>query len=120
MNTEQIKSGVRWVVATFGGMVAGFFAGKGWVSSETVMQILTSETFIGIVASAAALVWGMFTHTQQNAVAVVGKIASDPESPVRGVITENTKEGKELAASIPEGVVAHKGSVEAKAVAGGV
>lgn len=100
MNPEQVKSTLRTLLATFGGMIAGWFGAKGWLTSDQVMAVLTSETFLGIVTSIVVGVWGIFVHTQQNAVAVVGTIAKDPQSPVRAVIMEPTKEGVAIAQAI--------------------
>lgn len=105
MNPEQVKSSVRWFVATFGGAIAGFLAGKGWVSADTIMQVLNSEVFLSFAASIAVGVWGLFVHRQSNAVAVVSEIAKDPASPVKGVIVSNSVEGRDLAQSIDGPVV---------------
>jgi hypothetical protein len=55
LNKEQVKSAVRWFGATFGGAIAGFFVAKGWLTADQVMSILTSEVFVGVVATAAQL-----------------------------------------------------------------
>jgi hypothetical protein len=78
MNPEQAKSSARWFVATFGGAAAGWFAAKGWFTIDQVTSVLNSETTISILASAAVFIWGLFTHTQKNAVAVVSMIATGP------------------------------------------
>jgi hypothetical protein len=114
-NSEQIKSGVRWAIATFGAAAAGFIAGKGWATSEQVMGVLTSDEFIqGIsaVATILALIWGLFVHKQQNAVKIASEIPH-----VAAVITSDTPAGKELAAAIPGPGVVVAGTVAAKAVA---
>lgn len=100
MNAEQIKSGVRWVITTFGAAFAGWAAAQGWMSAERIMAILTSETFIGIVVSVTGLIWGMFAHTKTNAVAVVDAM---PE--VSRVVTQSTPEGKALAKAVPSPTV---------------
>lgn len=101
MNPEQAKSSVRWAVATFGGAVAGFLAGKGWVSADTVMSLLSSEVFVSLATSALMLVWGLFVHTQNNAVAVVDEIAKDKTSNVEGVIMAPTAAGVAQAQALP-------------------
>lgn len=116
MNSEQVKSGVRWLVSTFGGAVAGFFAGKGWLSADTVLQVLNSEVFLGLLASLAMGAWALVARTEKNQVAAVAEIAKQPDSPVKAVITEDTPEGKDLAAAIP-GPVVPAGSVAAKEMA---
>ena len=101
MNPEQAKSSARWFVATFGGAVAGWFAAKGWFTIDQVTSVLSSETTISLMASAAVFVWGLFVHTQKNAVAVVDTIAKQPDSPVKAVVMEPTPEGRDIATSIP-------------------
>ncbi len=101
MNPEQAKSAVRSLVATFGGLVAGWFAAKGWFTIDQVTSVLNSPTTISLLASVAVFVWGMFTHTEKNAVAVVDTIAKQPDSAVKGVLTEPTPAGRELAEAMP-------------------
>ncbi len=117
MNQEQAKASVRWAVTTFGSAIAGFVAGKGWVSADTVMSVLTSEIFLSGASAVAMLVWGLFAHTQKNAVAVVATIAEDPASPVKGVITTDTLAGRDLARDIPSETVKAAGSQDAKNLA---
>lgn len=117
MNPEQAKSSVRWAVTAFGGMVAGFLAGKGWVSADTVMSALNSEAFLSFAATVVMLIWGLVTHTEGNAIATVAAIADDPTSPVRGIVTANTNEGRALANSIETKAVAAAGTPEAKTIA---
>jgi hypothetical protein len=101
MNIEQAKSNARWFVATFSGIIAGWFAAKGWFTIDQVTSVLSSETTISILASIAVGVWGYFVHSKTNAVAVVDAIAKEPSSPVKAVILEPTPAGRDLAASIP-------------------
>lgn len=91
MNTEQLKSSVRWLIATFG----PFLIAHGYASSGTL------ELAGGILVSLAPLIWGLFVHTETNAVAVVDTIAKQPDTPVKAVILEPTAAGREIAASIP-------------------
>jgi hypothetical protein len=117
MNPEQAKSSVRWAVSAFGGAAAGFVAGRGWASAETVMAVLTSEVFMSAVAALIPLIWSMFRHTQAGAVAVVDTIAKDPESPVKGVVLTNTVAGRDLAAAIPGSTTVLAGTHDAKVIA---
>ena len=101
MNIEQAKSSFRWLIATFGGVVAGWFAAKGWFTIDQVTTVLSSETTISILASAAVGIWGLFVHSKTNAIAVVDAIAKEPDSPVKAVIAEPTVAGRDLADSLP-------------------
>jgi hypothetical protein len=114
-NMQQRMSIVRWAVGTFGAGIAGFIAGKGWATSDQVMGVLTSDTFIqGIsaIGSLAALAWGLLAHTQKNVAAAVSKMPD-----IAGVITNDTAAGRQLATSIPGPAVSPAGSLEAKAMA---
>ena len=117
MNPEQAKSSARWFVATFGGAAAGWFAAKGWFTIDQVTSVLNSETTISVLASAAVFVWGLFVHTQKNAVAVVDTIAKQPDAPVKAVILEPTAEGKALAEAIPGNTTVVAGSSAAVTLA---
>lgn len=64
MNDEQIKTSVRWFIATFGGMIAGWGAHAGWLNADQILAILNSQTFIGIAVGAAGLVWGLIARTK--------------------------------------------------------
>ena len=113
MNPDQIKSLVRSLVGTFGGMIAGWFAAKGWFTVDQVLSVLNSPTVIGIVSSVVMAAWGLFTHTTVNTVAAANALPQ-----VAGVITMPTVEGRALAEAIPDKSVAVAGSVDAATVAG--
>jgi hypothetical protein len=107
MNAEQVKSFVRWFSATVG----PFLISHGYISAGGL------EMAGGVVVSLAPLIWGMFVHTQQNAVAVVDEIAKQVDSPVKAVLTEPTQEGRDLAAAMPGNTTVVAGSSAAAAKA---
>jgi hypothetical protein len=106
MNTEQLKSGVRWVIATFG----PFLIAHGYATSGTL------ELAGGVLVSLAPLIWGLFVHTETNAVAVVDTIAKQPDSPVKAVVMEPTTAGRDIAASIPGNTTVVAGTQAAAAM----
>lgn len=110
MNPEQLKSAIRWVISAFGAGIAGWFAAKGWFTVDQVTSVLNSETTISIILAIASGAWGLFTHTQRNAVAVVDTIAKQPDSPVKAVVTESTPAGRELAEAMPGNTTVVAGS----------
>jgi hypothetical protein len=91
MNTEQVKSAVRWIITVVGPLLIS----HGYASAGGL------EIAGGVIVSLAPLIWSMFVHTQANAVAVVDDIAKQPDSPVKAVVVEPTEEGRALAASLP-------------------
>jgi hypothetical protein len=101
MNPEVIKSAIRWTITAFGAALAGWFAHSGYITADQALGILNSPAFASFAFAVVSGVVGLFVHTQANAVAVVATIAADPTSPVVGVITTNTMEGRKLAASLP-------------------
>lgn len=117
MNQEQVKSAIRSLITTFGGLIAGWFAAKGWFTIDQVTSVLNSPTTISILASLAAGIWGLMTHTQKNAVAVVDTIAKQPDSPVKAVVTEPTDAGRDLAAAMPGNTTVVAGSIGAATLA---
>lgn len=106
MNPEQLKSGVRWMIATFG----PFIIAHGYASSGTL------ELIGGILISLAPLIWGMVTHTETNAVAIVDTIAKQPDSPVKAVLTEPTPAGRELAEAMPGSTTVVAGTTAATSI----
>lgn len=112
MNEEQVKSGVRWFVATFGGLIVGYVTAKGWISADQATTILNSSAFVGAIASIIVGVWGLFVHSKTNAVAVVNAM---PE--VKGVVTQPTQAGLALAQAIPSETVVPAGTNAAARVA---
>lgn len=115
MNTEQVKSLVRWLVAAFGASLAGYIAGKGWAPKADVLDFLGSDKLIQIVGAAATLVsllWSLRSKTERNVV-----VAANAMPNVAGVITNDTPAGKQLAKDVPDPAVASAGSASAKAIA---
>jgi hypothetical protein len=107
MNIEQVKSGIRWLIATVG----PFLIAHGYASDTTLTLVS------GVLISLAPLVWGLVTHTEANAVTVVDTIAKQPSTTVKAVILEPTAAGKDLAASIPGNTTVVAGTVAAAEVA---
>jgi hypothetical protein len=113
MNIEQAKSGIRWLITTFGGVIAGWFAAKGYFTIDQVTSVLSSETTVSLLASIGVGIWGLFVHSQTNAITVVDTIAKQPDSPVKAISTEPTVEGQALASSLPGNTTVVAGSVAA-------
>lgn len=118
MNPEMLKGQLRSLLIGVAGLVGGWFAAKGWITTEQVTAILSSPVAAALATMAAGFIWSAVTHTETNAVAVVNDIAKRPDSAVRGIITEPTHAGSELAASLP-GPTVQAGTVEAKRIASG-
>lgn len=108
MNQEQVKSLIRSLITTFGGMIAGFFAAKGWLTTDQVWAILNSPTLLAVATSLAMAIWGQFAHTKANAVAVVDAM---PE--VAGVVVKPTLAGDALIQSTQSPTVAPAGTTTA-------
>lgn len=113
MNPEQTKSAIRSILIGISCLVAGWVASKGYMSQEQVSAILTSPVAAALATAVASGVWGVVNKTEKNSVAIVNEIAKQPDSPVKGVVTEATPAGRELAASIPGALVVTAGTAEA-------
>lgn len=109
MNPEQVKSGVRYLLATFGGAVAGWFASRGWLSTEQVLSILNSEVFLGLIVSGIMGAWGLVARTNKNMVVAANNVPA-----VRGVVMHPTSEGKAIASAVPTDSVTVAGTTTAK------
>ncbi len=119
MNDEQAKSGLRSLLIGIAGLIGGWFAHKGYITTEQITAIVSSPVFVTVATMIAGAVWGLINHTQANAVAVVDKIAKDPASPVKAVITTNTQAGRDLASDLPGLTTVVAGTQDAKAAATG-
>lgn len=64
LTTEQLKGFARWMLTLVGGLVAGFFASKGWFTVDQVMSVFNSETLIGLVVAGLSLVWNLVSKTK--------------------------------------------------------
>jgi hypothetical protein len=117
MNPEIMKGQIRSLLIAVGSSIAGIFIYKGWISEQQWTAIASSPLAAALVTTAVGFIWSAITHTEKNSVAVVNAIAQQPDSPVKGVVTEATPAGRELAASIPGPLVATAGSVEATRIA---
>lgn len=120
MNPEIIKGQLRSLIIAAGGIGIGWFASKGYISSDQVAGILNSPVFLSLATAAAGFIWSAVTHTHDNAVAVVAAMAANKDSPVRGIILEPTHAGHELAESISAiapGTVAPVGTIDANKIA---
>src|SRR5712664_3948149 len=99
-SSDQVKSAVRTLIATIGGVVAGWAISKGWLTQSQATTILSNpDAIIAIVASLASTasgIWGLIAHKQANMVATV---AAMPE--VAKVETMPTQAGAALASAIP-------------------
>lgn len=84
--------------------VASFLAAGGSASDLTTLFGAMGAKYIiacaSISAGIGALFLGMFT-SQNNQIKDVVAMASNPLSPVQGIVTTATQEGKDLAKSIP-------------------
>lgn len=117
-NPEQIKSAIRWLVATFGGVVAGWLAHGGYVTTQQVTDVINGPAFFSFAFSVASGVIGLLVHKQSNAVAVVTRIAADPGSPVVGVVAANNAAGHALVSAIDHtGEIAVASTTAASAIA---
>lgn len=101
MTQDQIMSAVRWLISTLGAAFAGWAASKGWVSADTIMGWLNSETFIGILVAGIGLFLGQKARTPT---AMVSAVAAMPD--VKQVVTT-----KELAKATPSDKVVEKGTM---------
>jgi hypothetical protein len=76
-NIEQMKSLARWALAWASGIATGYLGAKGVLTADQLSQVagfFNSETVVTLLVSGGAAVWGLVTHTQTNAVAVVAEM----------------------------------------------
>lgn len=104
---DQVNSAVRTLVATLGGVLAGWAIGKGWITQAQADTVLANQevmsaattillTLAGSAGAAVVGVWGIIAHRQQNMVATV---AAMPE--VSKVEMVPTAAGMAIANAVP-------------------
>lgn len=84
-------------IATAGTQLTDIFAPLGSIAPVIVKEIVS---LAGFVSGVLGIVLATLT-SQTGAIKAVVEMAKDPTSPVQGVITTNSPEGKALASSIP-------------------
>jgi hypothetical protein len=108
VNEEQAKSFVRWVVTVLGPILAAH-----GVAAES-----TIELWGGVALSIVPLVWGLFAHTDNNMIGIVDKMAKDPNSGIKAIITDQTPRGVAIAKAMPGETTVVDGSQEASVTLG--
>ena len=105
MNLAQklaLTIGILGFVATGGTQLTDIFAPFGSIAPVIVKEIVSLASFAsGVMGVILAFITG-----QSSQIKSVVEMAKDPKSPIQGVITAATPEGKSLAASIPGPIVA--------------
>lgn len=117
MNTEQVTSLVRQGMLILAGVISGVSFVSKFFTYDQVVVIFTSETVIGLIVSvimgSIASAWALITRSDKNLVA-----SADNVPGVQGVITKPTREGVELARSVPSTTVVPAETADAAVVAG--
>jgi len=111
MNQTQTQTTLAPIVA----FLAGLLAGKGVFGFDAT----TWAMILGSAFGLAATIWGAIAARQSAIVSQTATIAQDPNSPVKGVITTNTPEGRAMAQSIPASTIVAAGTTEAQSLAKG-
>lgn len=85
MNFDQVTGIVRTILPA----AVAYFAGKGWISTESIGDIVSALTAIGVA------LWSVYIHRPERQIAIV---AAMPE--VKKVEIEPTPSGKALADAV--------------------
>lgn len=114
MTQEQIKNLIQQLVTAAGSLLTltGVMS-----ASEVGTWTAAIMAVVGPAMVLGGLIYGAWTNSQKGLVQAVDHLAKDPSSPVAGVIVTPTKEGKELAASIPGNTTVPAGTMEASNIA---
>lgn len=111
---EQTSGQLRQLLQALGAIATTFgFATAGQVDLwiQIILQIAGPAMMLG------GVIWSWKVNTTSALVASVDAMAKEPDSPVKGVITTNTKAGRELANEMPGMTTVVAGSTEAKIIA---
>lgn len=112
INADKLGGWVRAGVASLLAIVIAKWPGLGsFISPEL-------QTALGVLASGIVVgVWSQLTKSEAGKVAMVDALAKDPNSSVRGVLTEPTEAGRELALSLPGNTTVVAGAPAAASLA---
>jgi len=99
-NVEQIKSAIRWVIATFGGGFIGWGTAKGWDISG-LLSMFNTEAVVGVVASLIMLAWGVIAKTKTGLVAAASAVPEVTKIEISPVST--SKDSVQAASAIVKG-----------------
>ena len=116
MNPEQIKRLATWAVTALGGALAGWGAARGYHFGDAITQLLSSDFIIGLVTM---LITGILTWATSKLpflVKVLDAFAKDKTTPIQAVVMTPTKEGIEIANSLPGNTTVGAGTDVAKEV----
>jgi len=118
---EQTSGHLRQLLQGLSMLAAAF----GWLNAEQIAAIAkVMQDVAGPLAMIAGpagvlggYVWSWWVNRPAALVASVDAMAKDPNSPVKGVVLENTIAGRDMAKEMPGTTTAVAGSVDAKAIA---
>lgn len=116
MNAEQIKRLVAWAATGLGGFLTGWATSRGYQFGDIINQIFASEAVIGILTMLATGFLTWLTSRLPFLVKILDAFAKDPNTPVQAVVMTPTKEGAEIANSIPGTTTVVAGTEIAKEV----
>lgn len=98
--------------------VAGAMVSYGFITPDATWV----APAIGMAITAGSFMWTLYGNRVQAKVNEIAAMGADPKSPVKGVILEQTKVGRDLAdntkSTNPDAVVAVSGSHAATQIAG--
>lgn len=106
MTSEDFMKYLRIVFYAVGGNIMG----SAWTNGSNGQLTLSCILLVG------TFVWSVYGNRLAAKVAEIAKIAKDPTTPIKGIITTDDAEGKALAQSTP-GMIVSSGTPEAKIIA---
>lgn len=71
----------------------------GWLVNKKLISDADSALFLPVIIAAPAFLWGLWQNRQAAIIAKAASLASDPASPVKGLILTNNGAGREAAAT---------------------
>lgn len=106
MNPGLIQKASRWVLTTFGGILIGWAASRGYQWGDIITNLLSSDAAVGVVTVAITAIWAWASSRLPAVAKLVDAFAKDPASPVKGLVVAPTQEGVQLANQVDTTVVA--------------
>jgi hypothetical protein len=113
---EQTSGQLRQLLQALG-TLANTMGVVNLTTGQLDMWINVAILVIGTVAQVGGFAWSYKVNRPVDLVASVVNLAKDPQSPVKGVVVENTMAGRELKSDIGADKIATAGSHDAKVIA---
>lgn len=114
MSNEQLLGLLRQILPIVGAVAVSL----GWMKPDEVGGfIATALSVAGALLIIVSAIWTLVTNARNALIKKADVIAKEQDSPLKALVMTNTREGREMAESLPGMTSVTAGTTEAAAVA---